>query len=361
MTKKDKQKIQLAINEEFIEEKSVCGSEDASSCIDADFPSANSKYSPDQELNRKSSKDRVKNIKPPKQQQKKNFKFVTPTAILKGKNKKYKTKSKSPNKMFVTPIAARVKKLTRKISSKPQAGCDDFIPSENNCISDQASTESTSKNCQVLLQSGKSTNQEKSAIAEKPKNKKHSFVTTVFAAKIAKSSTMKASKNASSKVKSINSKTKQSAIRRPNKNSDDLVTKYLKKFKDTISPKKNVNNKLLNTVKDSSNKQSQYGSKATEVEMKRNICADTEGKSDSPATQLPKIKKSGSKKSLHTLIEKDDVFKRPDKPLSHEKERKSNKRKSSSSINYDADSPNDLEDMTNYKSSKRNSLRSSRR
>merc|ERR1712150_449833 len=33
---------------------------------------------------------------------------------------------------------------------------------------------------------------------------------------------------------------------------DDLVTKYLKKFKDSISPKKNVSNISIKTVKESS-------------------------------------------------------------------------------------------------------------
>jgi len=85
----------------------------------------------------------------------------------------------------------------------------------------------------------------------------------------------------------------------------------------------------------------------------------TEKKPDTPNQQLPKINKSSSKKGLSTSSEEDDeVFKRPDQPVSQEKEAKSKKNKNSSN---EEDNQNSFRNITNSKPGKRSSLRSSRR
>ena len=366
ISRKDKQKLNLAINLALTEEMNTKESQGATSCnIDDGLISIDAESSPTKKRNRNNSKSTVKNNEANKQQQKKNFKFITPSTLLKNMASKKKPGIKTHNKMFITPIAARVKKLNRK-SSKTQAVSDNLSSTENNS---NVQCELTS-NKQKFLERGNnpetvegvdgneeiqpvtSTNKAESAISETHQNKRPSFVASVFAAKIAKSSSKKASKDLpTNKGKYIetNSKVKQSAIRRQHKD-DDLVTKYLKKFKDKVSPKKNVHTKLLKTVHESQ-KLSSNSLKASEADFENSI--------EHPALTLPKIKRSSSKKRLASSSQEDDIFKRPNKPVSPEKQKNSKKKKNSS--DNDTDNHSSLQNMTNSKSGKRNSLRSSRR
>ena len=366
ISRKDKQKLNLAINLALREETNTRESQGATSCsIDDGLISIDTESSSTKKKNRNNSKSKLKNKETNKQQQKKNFKFITPSTLLKNMASKKKPGIRTPNKMFITPIAARVKKLNRK-SSKPRAVSDDLSLTENNS-NVQCEQTSNEKNFlergnnaetieeiakeKVEIQPATSTNKTESAISETHQNKRPSFVTSVFAAKIAKSSSKKASKNLPTKGKSIktNSKAKQFAIGRQNKD-DDLVTKYLKKFKAKVSPKKNLHNKLLKTVHESQ-KLSLNGLKASE--------ADNENSLDPPAQTLPKLKKSSSKKRLASSIQEDEIFKRPNKPVSPEKQKNPKKKKNTS--DNDTDNHSSLDNMTNSKSGKRNSLRSSRR
>ena len=365
ISRKDKQKLNLAINLALTEEINPRESQGAASCsIDNSSIYIDAESSPTKKRNRNNSKTKLKNNETNKQQQRKNFKFITPSTLLKNMASKKRPGIKTPNKMFITPIAARVKKLNRK-SSKSRAVSDNLSSTENNSTvqCEQTSNEQNflqrsnnaetvvGANGKVEIQPATSTDKTESAISETHQNKRPSFVASVFAAKIAKSSSKEASKGFPTKGKSVktNSKAKQSAIRRQNKD-DDLVTKYLKKFKDKVSPKKNVHNKLSKTVHESQ-KLSSNSLEASEADIENSI--------DHPAQTLPRIKRSSSKKRLTSSIQEDEIFKRPNKPVSPEKQKNSKKKKNTSE--NDTDNHSSFKNMTNSKSGKRNSLRSSRR
>ena len=364
ISRKDKQKLNLAINLALTEEINPRESQGAASfSIDNSSIYIDAESSPTKKRNRNNSKTKLKNNETNKQQQRKNFKFITPSTLLKNMASKKRPGIKTPNKMFITPIAARVKKLNRK-SSKSRAVSDNLSSTENNSTvqceqtSNEQNFQQRSNNAETVvgangkveIQPVTSTNKTESAISETHHNKRPSFVASVFAAKIAKSSSKEASKGLPTKGKSVktNSKAKQSAIRRQNKD-DDLVTKYLKKFKDKVSPKKKVHNKLSKTVHESQKLSNSL--EASEVDIENSI--------DHPVQTLPRIKRGSSKKRLTSSIQEDEIFKRPNKPVSPEKHKNSKKKKNISE--NDTDNHSSYKNMTNSKSGKRNSLRSSRR
>ena len=143
--------------------------------------------------------------------------------------------------------------------------------------------------------------------------------------------------------------------------------KYLKKFKDSISPKKNVCNLSIKTVKESfksspvSLKGKGTGKKTKSIKQHIGGNVDAHDSNEICDEQLPRLKKSSSKKSIKTAVLEDDkIFKRPNKPVGQKKENKSKKSKDSKS-KAEVDSENKLINIPNSKASKRCTLRSSRR
>ena len=366
ITKKEKQKFQLAINDALSLDTNTKDLEnEKEDSYDKSSISNDLYLAPNKRKNQNISKTLLKSKDTENQKQKINLNFVAPAALLKKLGAKKTDKTETFGKSFITPIAARVKRLNRNIKNKKTVTKDNAISPEQS-LEQKRSIETEDHNelnnykhveiDEQQCYAGTSSNSGIDHISEKPRSKSQSFVTAVFAAKKANSKKSKISKNPSSKsliVKKSNSKQSPDQAR----NKDDVVTKYLKKFKDTISPKKNVN-QLLKSVKETQNS-SPVTSKGKKMGRSKSAVYFTEKKPDTPNQQLPKINKNSSKKGSSTSSEEDDeVFKRPEQPVSQEKEAKSKKSKSSSK---EEDNQNSFRNITNSKPGKRSSLRSSRR
>lgn len=157
-------------------------------------------------------------------------------------------------------------------------------------------------------------------------------VTAVFAAKIAKSAKKVGKKDHLKSTKrtkgSISKKkTEVKLLPTPFQSTDrDVVTKYLKKFKEHVSPRKQATlNRLTNNVPTSSNKPLNIGGKGKGTGKKStNVLQNTENSNiegfnkveDTPQS-LAQMKKAKGKKGSKTSLEDDEViFKKPTKPVS---------------------------------------------
>ena len=390
-TNKEKQKIKLAISEEMsVGPNDKDFNQAHSSSVDESPGSSTSKHAPNKEdIRNKSSKALLKGNR---SNLRANMKLVSPKTLLRQIAPRKKSAEKEANKsQLITPIAARVKRIKRKIENLQPKKSDASLAESPNIPFKEPSnlsnlrktleietdvhigptinlsrenTEGSSKGMQMKSRTSKDIAEETS-LAD-PRGKNPSFVTAVFAAKKAKSSKNKTSIHSSPKPTTSKQNLKSKQASRAKNLDDDLVTKYLKKFKDSISPKKNASNISIKTVKESSKsspvsaKGKGIGKKTKSVKQKCEPNVDSGTEDEMCEEHLPSLKKNSSKRSLKTgVLEDDQIFKRPNKPVGQKKEKS---KKSKNSVTKDeVDSKNKLKNKPNSKSSKRSTLRSSRR
>ena len=202
--------------------------------------------------------------------------------------------------------------------------------------------------------------------------KGQSFVHDIFASKITKSTKKKRNNSAEVKIPKRNLLKKTTEINvptnRPQKSSDDVVTKYLKKFKGSMSPKKRHSNDLSQNIQtvSKSSKNSGKGKGLGKKSKNEDRESPNSDKGGNITNHLP-ILKEHTKKGSKVYLQDESVFKRPTKPVGGRK-RTSNKACKNAKLNLDDDTSDDNKkssknpsNINKSKSDERKVLRSSRR
>ena len=296
---------------------------------------------------------------------------------------------------LITPIASRIKrklKRNKTVTTSTEKSRDDTNSSKANATSTVTSHCSDNLNeleTGTLIETTASTSNTANVntTANQPKKKdtpnppSPSFVAAVFAAKIAKSEKIK-KKCVDAKTTKSNSLKRTTDLKsfpgRPKNPGEDMVTKCLRKIKNRISPKKQITNRPQKIEKVSHEKSADVTSKGKGIGKKsKNVLDSFKNKSDSnrrseyeTECEPPFLsqKEFSQKRSKVSSIDDEEIFKRPNKPVSRRKGKapKSSKANKSNQekVNLSTNAKGALASVTNCKTpkaSERKVLRSSQR